>query len=400
MRPTGWISDELPAYVYDLAEVRRATEALRGRLPAGSRLLYSMKANPHPLIVRQLVDLGCGVEVSSPGELTIALAAGAGPEAIVYTGPGKAAREIDGALDAGVTLFSVDSAHALRTLNRRADALGRSADCLVRVNARAEVGQGLAMAGGTSQFGVDEELLATEPEFAAAAGLHYYLGSNVAGEDALIGQLRRAVESAAAAVDACGLVPRVLDLGGGFPAPYARAGGLPAFPKLRAALTDALDAAFPRWRQGSPAILFEAGRHLTATCGRLFTRVADVKQSGGRPVVVLESGIHHLGGMSGLRRLPPIVPDVLPLDAGGEVWPDALVAGPLCSPLDSWARSATMPAVRPGDVVTVPNVGAYGLTASLVLFLGQPPPAEVVVDGDRVVDRSRLEVLRRPIPST
>lgn len=199
---------------------------------------------------------------------------------------------------------------------------------------------------------------------------------------------------------ALALPHRVLDLGGGFPAPFAKAGALMSFPGLRSALTQALDKAFPGWSQQAPAILFESGRYLTATCGRLFTRVADVKQSGGRPVVVLESGINHLGGLSGLRRLPPIVPEIQVTDGTKRWWDDVLVVGPLCTPLDSWGRGLKMPAVRPGDIVSVPNVGAYGLTASLLSFLGHPAPAEIVVDGTTIVDVSRIELVRHPMMST
>ena len=80
----------------------------------------------------------------------------------------------------------------------------------------------------------------------------------------------------------------------------------------------------------------------------------------------------------------------------------ALVAGPLCTPLDTWARSAPLSPVRPGDVVAVPNVGAYGLYASLVAFLGHPLPAEVVVDGDRpgrAPEVSRLVLTRSADPA-
>jgi diaminopimelate decarboxylase len=150
-----------------------------------------------------------------------------------------------------------------------------------------------------------------------------------------------------------------------------------------------------------------------ATAGTLLTRVLDVKRSHGTPVVVLESGINHLGGMSGLRRLPPITPDLCgpgadlagpDLGRAGDRDPGgagerppvtgAIVAGPLCTPLDTWARAATVPEVRPGDVLRVPNVGAYGLSASLLAFLGHPAPVEVVRDGARVVETSRLALIR------
>ncbi len=123
----------------------------------------------------------------------------------------------------------------------------------------------------------------------------------------------------------------------------------------------------------------------------------DVKRSQGTPVVVLESGINHLGGMSGLRRLPPLVPTLHAADGrDGEPLRTAILAGPLCTPLDTWARAATLPDVRPGDVLAVPNVGAYGLSASLLAFLGHPAPVEVVCDGDRIVGTTRLTLTRLP----
>jgi diaminopimelate decarboxylase len=48
--------------------------------------------------------------------------------------------------------------------------------------------------------------------------------------------------------------------------------------------------------------------------------------------------------------------------------------------------------VDPGSVLEIPNVGAYGLSASLVAFLGRPIAAEVVLDGADIVAARRLEL--------
>jgi diaminopimelate decarboxylase len=50
--------------------------------------------------------------------------------------------------------------------------------------------------------------------------------------------------------------------------------------------------------------------------------------------------------------------------------------------------------VRPGDLIAFPNVGAYGLTASLVGLLSRLAAGEVVLDGTEVVPFSRLRVER------
>lgn len=389
---------QTPAYVYDLDEVVRAHGLLRVDLPRPSQLLYSVKANPHPAIVRALAGLGCGAEVCSSGELATALDAGVSPEHIQYTGPGKSDADVAEALKAGVTCFSVDSPTGLDQVTGAANAAGRPATILLRINGATPVpGQGLTMTGVASQFGVDAAWVRAQPAALGAeiAGFHLYLGSNLDDEAALTAQFDAAIVTAAGLADALGCTPRILNLGGGFGAPHARAGDVGRFPALAGRVASRLDAAFPGWRGGAPSIVFESGRYLTATCGGLLTRVVDVKYSHGRPVVVLESGINHLGGMSGLRRLAPIVPELEAADGHRETLHQAIIAGPLCTPLDTWARAADVPAVRPGDLVRVPNVGAYGLSASLVAFLGHPAPREVVVEGGAVVEVSQLALVRR-----
>ncbi|WP_364705198.1 type III PLP-dependent enzyme [Streptomyces ossamyceticus] len=413
--PPGLLSRlPTPAYVYDLAEVRRNHHALRTALPERTGLYYSLKANAHPRVLTELRTQGALPEVCSTGELDAALAAGWPAADILYTGPGKRDEEITRALRAGVRLFSVDSPHAIEQMDRLAAGAGARARCLLRVNDDQPVpGQGLAMTGVASQFGADTTWVRQEPHrfagrpHAEVIGLHLYMGTNLTDVDALTGQFTRSLRTARTLTRALaphGVRIRVLDLGGGFGAPFATQGTRVDLSGLRPALTALLDRELPRRHDDGTEVVFESGRYLLGTAGVLLTAVLDVKRSHGKDVVVLESGINHLGGMSGLRRLPTLNPLLLPTAA-----PDppnapgrpltALVTGPLCTPLDTWARAAHLPALRPGDILAVPNVGAYGLSASLIAFLGHPSPAEAVIDGDRPAgppDITRITLTRAP----
>ncbi|MEV4878668.1 type III PLP-dependent enzyme [Streptomyces cyaneofuscatus] len=409
-----------PAYVYDLAEVRRNHSALRAALPDGCGLYYSLKANAHPALLRTLRAEGAAPEVCSSGELDAALDAGWPAAEVLYTGPGKRDAEIDAALRAGVRHFSVDSPHAIEQLDRIAAGHGVRAAYLLRINDDQPVpGQGLAMTGVASQFGADTRWVLAEPArfagrpHAELTGLHLYMGTNLAQPEALLGQFARSLDTAKTLrteLARHGARIRVLDLGGGFGAPFATAGERIDLTALRPELTELLDRELPgrelsdRELPGRGAdgirVVFESGRYLVGTAGVLLTSVLDVKRSHGKDVVVLESGINHLGGMPGLRRLPPLNPRLVP--TSGEERPadvDTLVTGPLCTPLDTWSRAARLPALRPGDVLAVPNVGAYGLSASLVGFLGHPLPTEAVVDGDdpgRAPELTRVHLTRTP----
>ena len=401
--PFGLARDETPAYVYDLGQVRAAHERLTAALPAPTTLYYSLKANPHPTVLRQLARLGCRAEVSSPGELRLALNAGFRADTVLYTGPGKRDVDLHTAVTAGVRWFSVDSAAALDQLEGFARARDEQLSALLRVNPpQRPQGAGLAMTGGVSQFGVEPAQVRARPAAFAdrphvpLAGLHLYLGSNLAREDALVTVFGYALDVAEEIEAALGRRLPVLDLGGGFGAPYATRGNLPTFATLSGRLEELFDRRLPGWRTQERRVVFESGRYLTATCGTLLTRVLDVKTAQGQPIVVLDSGVHQLGGMSGLGREHLIDPELVTERDAGEPT-DYLITGPLCHPLDSWSRSAKLPELRRGDVVAVPNVGAYGLHSSLVFFHGHPLPVEVVVDGGVELERTRLAVHRETL---
>src|SRR5204862_7892456 len=107
--------------------------------------------------------------------------------------------------------------------------------------------------------------------------------------------------------------------------------------------------------------------------------------------VILDTGMIHLGGMAGLGRIHRAVASVEPLSTErSETGDPTDVMGPTDSPLDCIARGVLVPPLQPGDIVAIPNVGAYGLTASLVAFASRLPPAEVCCRGNSVVAAYRL----------
>ncbi|GGY07084.1 type III PLP-dependent enzyme [Streptomyces minutiscleroticus] len=391
-----------PSYVYDLERVAAARDDLFAALPDEIDLFYAAKANPHPELLRELRSGGtraCRAEISSVGELDAVLQAGFRGEEILYTGPGKTAEELAEAMSLGVRLFSVESPGDLRRVGAVACGLDVTADCLVRVNnATGAAATSIRMTGVPSQFGFDSETL---PGLAAelrdvpgtrVAGLHFFPLSNAKDEASLIAEFRHTVATAAALQDALGVPFRLLDIGGGFAAPYAVQGGRPVYGELREALAATLDEHFPGWRGGAPRVACESGRYLVADSGTLLTSVVNVKDSRGQRYLVLDAGINTFGGMSGLGRIMPV--SVEPHESVAADGAPASLAGPLCTPGDLLGRNVPLPDLAPGELLTVPNAGSYGPTASLLMFLGRPAPAEVVVRGDDLVSVSRIQHIR------
>src|SRR5918993_3357694 len=134
-------------------------------------------------------------------------------------------------------------------------------------------------------------------------------------------------------------------------------------------------------------LLLEPGRFLVAPAGAYLARVVDRKTVDGSIVVILDGGVHHvlrpaLVGQE--HRLRPFSGhgDVAAGGNGGRMVPVS-VAGALCSGLDVFSQSAVMTPPEVGDLVAVLDVGAYGFTESMPLFLSHPIPVEVALRGGR-----------------
>lgn len=379
-----------PLYIYQLDRVDAALADLRAALPSPSTVYYSVKANPHPELIRAMHTAGCRVEVSSAGEVTTTVAAGVPAADCLYTGPAKTAAEIELALRHGVRSFSVESTVDLGRVSRVAATAGVTARCLVRVNAPAAGATALRMTGVASQFGTDHATLFSGPPWGASGveitGAHFFPLSNARDEESLIAEFHGSIATAARLRDA-GWPLFVVDLGGGFAAPYASPGERPHYASLRPKLESALDELLPGWRVGDPVVAFESGRYLVGDCGTLVCTAMERKGD----FLLLDSGINHLGGIGGLGRI--LRPAATPQSAD----PDgtrATIAGPLCTPADIVGRDVVTGQINPGDLVVFPNMGAYGLTASLLGFLSRPAPVEVMLRGDSVISATRLELIR------
>jgi diaminopimelate decarboxylase len=393
-----------PLYVYDLDLVEAARRDLFSALPEAVDLFYAIKANPHPQVAAALSGgegRRCRAEISSTGELSTALSSGFLAHECLYTGPGKTAVELHDAIGRGVRLFSVESPGDLHRIGKVAGEHGVVADCLLRINsATASASTSIRMTGKPTQFGLDSETLPDVIDQLRSVpgtrviGAHFFPLSNATDEESLVAEFQGTIAVAARMREELGLDLRMVDIGGGFAAPYAAPGERPVYGKLSEHLADALDQHLPGWRRREPHVTCESGRHLVGSAGVFLCSVVNVKESRGSTFVVVDAGINAFGGMSGLGRLLPVCVEVDPDEADADRMVPVSLVGPLCTPGDLLGRRVMLPSPEPGDLLTIPNAGAYGLSASLLSFLGRPTPVEVVVRSGQVLSASRLELHR------
>ncbi len=368
-----------PLYVYDADSMRQTYLRLARAMAGFAEVYYSIKANPNPEVARVFVELGAGLEVASGGEFDAARAAGCAPSRILFAGPGKGADELEHTIRAGAGEIHLESFEEIEHVARIGRAAGRRVPVAIRINpSAAALGGAMRMGGKPAPFGFDEEILETvlsavdSHDALDLAGIHLFAGTQILDAAVLLNQWRHAMEIAGR----LGRPLRTIDLGGGL--------GIPYFAGEAALDLEALQRGLSSLGRHGARVIIEPGRYLTAEAGVYLMAVRAVKRSRGTRFIVTDGGMHHHLAASGnlgqvIKRDYPIVSTRL--DAGP--CSPAVVAGPLCTPLDTLGRQTMLPEVREGDLLAVLKSGAYGLTASPTGFLSHPTPAEVLVSGGR-----------------
>jgi diaminopimelate decarboxylase len=391
-----------PLYVYDLDVIERQVAALRTVLPPVVELAYAVKANPALAVVAHLGRLGLGADVASGGELETVQRAGIAADRIVMTGPGKRDDELHAALVAGVRAVTVESPNELARLETIAAALGRRQAVLLR----AAVSEGdrlervrLVGDDGAGKFGMDAADLLESARLAARSphlellGMHAFGASNVLDANGLVEHVATTVARARRLAESVGTSLRLVDAGGGLGIAYEPHQESLDLVSLGRGLHRIVAgwAADPIMRGAK--LLLEPGRFLVGPAGAYLARVVDRKTVDGTVVVILDGGVHHLlrpalvGQEHRIRSLSPR-PDV---PGNGRALP-LTVAGPLCSGLDVFSQGAVMSPPEVGDLMAVLDVGAYGFTESMPLFLSHPIPAEVAISaGQAALIRPRVD---------
>ncbi|MEV7833178.1 diaminopimelate decarboxylase [Streptomyces subrutilus] len=354
------------------ASAAELTAAFAAALPPGTPVLhaFAVKAAPLVPVLRLLARAGLGCEAAGPGELALARAAGVAPERIVLDSPAKTAGELRAALDLGVAV-NADSRQELERLDGLVAAAPTASPVGVRINPQTGAGAiaALSTATATSKFGIAlrdpgarEWLVRAFLDRPWLTRLHVHSGSQGVPLP-LMAQGVRELHALAEEVNAAAGRRQVdtLDIGGGLPVDFASDAAGPAYAAYAAALRGAVPALF----DGSYGLVTEFGRSLLARHGLVLARVEYTKTTGGRPIAVTHAGVQVATRTVYAPAVWPV--RILPYDArGAPKTGEAVaqdVAGPACFAGDLLATARELPRLEPGDLIGVPDTGAYFFTA-------------------------------------
>ena len=366
-----------PTYAFDVGRLRTQVEKLRTHLPAGVEILYSLKANASLGICDVLANCGVGADVASAGELATALEAGFPTRNIFIAGPFKLPETVSQLRQIPGAMISVDSPSELQRL---AD---EHLNNPILLRLRPDFSSCAVVATGSdTRFGFTDDDLTRCRDSVHSCGLdvigfHVFAGSQVLKAESVIEHLRRSLDLSFRAAELLGIVPKLLNLGGGFGVPY---GSDDEELDLRP-IGDELAAMLER--MAPCRLTLELGRYLVAQAGWYLTSVVGHQSNQGRQAVVVDGGTHQRADMCGLRLRtlanPPMV-----LDGSASRLVPTDVLGCLSLPDDVLAESSLLPELSRGNVLGFSNAGAYGLWSSPALFHASPLPAEVAFDGTKI----------------
>ncbi|NTU43412.1 MAG: 4Fe-4S binding protein, partial [Nitrospirales bacterium] len=133
-----------PLYVTSESRLRENIRAYHRAFPNADKY-FAVKANGNLTLLSIAAQEGMGADVFSAGELSVVRMAGMPRDMILYNGNSKSEKDHEMAIQAGVRM-SVDSREELEHLAQTAQALGREAEILFRVNP--DVSPNLCTPGG------------------------------------------------------------------------------------------------------------------------------------------------------------------------------------------------------------------------------------------------------------
>ncbi len=372
------IADEfgLPLYVYDADKIIEKIGLLRSSfIGVNLKIKYAAKALTNISILKLMRQQGVEMDSVSVNEARMGMLAGFEPSQIMFTPSGVSFDEIREAVALGLQL-NVDSLPLLEWVGQT---YGSQVPVSVRINPHISEGGNIKISTGhaDSKFGISilqraDILDLVEQYQIPVAGLHIHTGSDFKNADAFL-------RGADVLFDLANDYPNLtfIDFGSGFKVAYKEGDHITDVAELGRQVSEAFQN-FCQHYGRDLELWFEPGKFLVSESGHLLVKTNIVKENPTRTFVAVDSGMNHL--------IRPMMYDSYhdiknisnpPVTAEAPAEKTYNVVGYICE-TDTFATDRALPEVRPGDVLSFENAGAYGFSMASN-YNARFRPAEVLV---------------------
>ncbi|OGS46852.1 MAG: decarboxylase [Elusimicrobia bacterium RIFOXYB2_FULL_62_6] len=365
-----------PLFIMDHDEIRRNYARFKKHLPR-VQAYYAVKAEPMPEIVRTLYKAGASFDVASMPEFKIVHENIKNMPAkkrqdwiwdkIIYANPIKP-HETLVELDQYKPLVTYDNMEEVRKIKKYAPHAGLA--LRIRVPNTGAVVE-LSSKFGASPGEAVDLIFAAVKEGLGVEGLSFHVGSQTTNFENFVQAISMAADIYNEARIRGYTKMNVLDIGGGFPAPYDAS--VKPFEELATKINAELDRLFP---DPDMEILAEPGRFMIATAGTSVVRINGKAVRDGKTCYYVDDGVYHtFSGIIFDHQHCHLFPF-----RKGKKTEICGVFGPTCDALDVISMSENLPTdLELGELLYSPNMGAYS-HASSTWFNGFPPATVVHVN--------------------
>ena len=402
-----------PTFFIDEADFRARAlawnEALKEAFgdKAGT-VYYASKAFSCTEIARWIKDLGIGIDVSTGGEMAVALAGGIDPKKIEVHGNNKSIAEIEKAISVGVETIVIDSMYEIDRVASAAAKAGKVQRVLLRLTPgiEAHTHESIATAHEDVKFGFSIASGAAWSAITAVhnqpslelRGFHAHIGSQIFGFESFEILAERFVTFLAKYRDEFKKELPELDLGGGYGIAYLESDVTVVPRDAMQALANAVKKHCAAFNLQIPIVSIEPGRAIVGPTMFTLYEVGTVKD------VTLENGTHRRyisvdGGMSDNIR-PSLYgaeyTTILANRTSTAANTSSRLVGKHCETGDIIIREIDLPEdIVPGDLLAVPATGAYGRSMASNYNHVPRPSVVAVKDGKArvIVRRESIEDL-------
>ena len=366
---------------------------------------YASKAFICTEVARWIKEIGIGIDVSTGGEMAVALAGSIDPSKIEVHGNNKSLGEIEKAISVGVEAIVIDSLYEIERVAEAAKKAGKVQRVLLRITPgiQAHTHESIATAHEDVKFGFS---IASGAAWAAIAavrthpslelrGVHAHIGSQIFGYKSFEILSERLISLLAQYRDEFKSELPELDLGGGFGIAYMPGDETVDPHEAMSALAAAVTKNCATHNLQIPRVSIEPGRAIVGPTMFTLYEVGTVKD------VTLENGTHRRyisidGGMSDNIR-PSLYgaeyTTILANRTSTAAHVSSRLVGKHCETGDIVIREIDLPDdIVPGDLLAVPATGAYGRSMASNYNHVPRPPVVAVIDGKaRVIVRRETE---------
>jgi ornithine decarboxylase len=363
-----------PLFVVDHDELRRNYAMFKKYLPR-IQVYYAVKANSDPAIVRTFYRAGASFDVASMPEFENVygnikqLPAQARQDwiwdKIIYANPIKAIETLK-QLDQYKPLVTYDNYEEIKKIKKYAPHAGLALRLMVPNTG--------AMVELSSKFGASpgeavDMILEADRVGLTVEGISFHVGSQTTNFGNYVAAINLAANIFKEARDRGYAKMNLLDIGGGFPAPYDAT--VKPFRELAKVINRELERLFPKNIQ----ILAEPGRFLCATAATAVSKIIGKAVRDGKLRYYINDGVYHTFSgvifdhcqyhLKAFKKGPTQICSVF---------------GPTCDALDVVSMAENLPDnLEIGDLLYSEQIGAYS-HASSTYFNGFPPATVVHVN--------------------